>query len=85
LLDGQPRRTPWISMDDVKQKGAVVVWGMTTGSSQTKVWGGFELNAVPFDYAAAATDAAVQPTFDIPFYGEEVTLRVGWAIVAPGN
>ena len=71
LIDGDPRRAPWIDLRDLAVSGGVVVW--TTG----------DRNTIPEPYAAAAGDAAVQPPITVPMRigGDEVT--VGWAIIPP--
>ncbi|HZP77321.1 MAG TPA: glycosyltransferase family 39 protein [Pseudolabrys sp.] len=69
LIDGKPERTPWISLADLKAKGALVVW--TDG----------DLRTVPPQYQAIAKDAQVQEPFLLPFRRAGGTLNVGWAIL----
>jgi hypothetical protein len=69
LIDGNPRRAPWIDRVDLAANGGVVVW--TAG----------EPNAVPAAYAEAAADAAVQPPLTLPMRRGNGEVTVGWAII----
>jgi 4-amino-4-deoxy-L-arabinose transferase-like glycosyltransferase len=69
LIDGSPARAPWIDLDDLKHRGAVVVW--TSG----------DLQAMPPELRTA--DAAVQQPFTLPFRRGDQVLYVGWAILLP--
>jgi 4-amino-4-deoxy-L-arabinose transferase-like glycosyltransferase len=71
LIDGKPERAPWIDLDDLKRRGAVVVW--TTG----------DLQALPAELRTVAADAAVQQPFTLPFRRGDQVLYVGWAILLP--
>jgi len=71
LIDGEPRRAPWIDLDDLRQRGAVVVW---TDSDP---------NVMPTTLAAEASDARVQPPFTLLFRRGDQVLHVGWAIKYP--
>jgi len=71
LIDGEPRRAPWIDLDDLRKKGAVVVW--TEGDP----------GVVPAALAAVAGDARVQPPLALPFRRGDQVLHAGWAIVEP--
>jgi 4-amino-4-deoxy-L-arabinose transferase-like glycosyltransferase len=71
LIDGDPARAPWIDLDDLREKGAVVVW--TEGDKA----------ALPARFAAVASDAAVGAPFDLPMRRGAGTVDVGWAIVKP--
>lgn len=73
LIDGKPARAPWISLDDLKAKGALVVW--TDG----------DLRTLPLPYRAIAAGAQVQEPLLIPFRRGDWTLNVGWAIVPPAR
>ena len=71
LIDGLPARAPWIDLNDLHKKGAVVVW---TESDTTRL---------PTEFAAVAGNADVEAPFDLPMrrgYGE---IHVGWAILKP--
>jgi hypothetical protein len=71
LIDGDPRRAPWIDLGDLRSKGAVVVW--TDGDPRV----------MPMRLRNIAGDAQVQPPFTLPFRRGEGTLTVGWAILRP--
>ena len=55
LIDGDPRRAPWIDLGDLRSKGAVVVW--TDGDP----------SVMPVGLRGIAGDAQVQPPFTLPF------------------
>jgi hypothetical protein len=71
LIDGDPRRAPWIDLGDLRSKGAVVVW--TDGDPRV----------MPVHLRGIAGDAQVQPPFTLPFRRGEHVLTVGWAILRP--
>jgi len=71
LIDGNPRRAPWIDLGDLRSKGAVVVW--TSGDPAV----------MPVGLRAVAGDAQVQPPFTLPFRRGDQVLTVGWAILRP--
>lgn len=71
LIDGDPARAPWIDLNDVRARGAVVVW--TEG----------DLNVIPPRFRMIAAEAAVQPPFIVPFRRGDSNLNVGWAILLP--
>jgi 4-amino-4-deoxy-L-arabinose transferase-like glycosyltransferase len=71
LIDGSPRRAPWIDVGDLIARGAVVVW--TDG----------DLNVIPPALRTVAADATVQPPFTLPFRRGDQVLDVGWAILLP--
>jgi Dolichyl-phosphate-mannose-protein mannosyltransferase len=71
LIDGNPRRAPWIDLGDLRSKGAVVVW--TDGDPAI----------MPVGLRGIAGDAQVQPPFTLPFRRGDGTLTVGWAILRP--
>ena len=71
LVDGKPERAPWIDLNDLRARGAVVVW--TSG----------DLNAVPVELRTIAVDAAVQPPFELPYRRGGGSVSVGWAILLP--
>ncbi len=73
LIDGLPRRAPWIDLADLKAKGAVVVW--TESDPQV----------LPPAFAPVAAGAKVGAPFDLPFHRGGNVLHVGWAIVRPGK
>lgn len=71
LIDGDPRRAPWIDLGDLRSKGAVVVW--TDGDPKV----------MPVRLRSIAGDAQVQPPFTLPFRRGDHVLTVGWAILRP--
>jgi hypothetical protein len=71
LIDGKPARAPWIELNDLRARGAVVVW--TSG----------DLKAVPVEYRNIAADASVQPPFLLRDRRGDSSVNVGWAILLP--
>jgi hypothetical protein len=71
LIDGKPERAPWIDLNDLRGRGAVVVW--TSG----------DLKVLPVEFRNIAADAQVQPSFTLPFRRGDQILNVGWAILLP--
>jgi hypothetical protein len=71
LIDGNPRRAPWIDLADLKVRGAAVVWVVGDRTS------------VPPEYREAAPDAQVGPPFTLPNRNGIGAVEVGWAILPP--
>ncbi len=71
LIDGKPERAPWIDLNDLRSRGAVIVW---TNEDTDKV---------PPPYRTVAPDAAVQPSFVLPYRRGPGSVEIGWAIVLP--
>ncbi len=71
LIDGKPGRAPWIDLNDLHARGAVIVW---TDADTT---------VVPPMYRTVAPDAAVQPSFVLPYRRGTGSVEIGWAIVLP--
>ena len=71
LIDGLPRRAPWIDLADLKAKGAVVVW--TESDPQV----------LPAAFAPIAAGAELGAPFDLQFRRGGSVLHVGWAISKP--
>ena len=71
LIDGKPARAPWIDLNDLKARGAVVVW--TAG----------DLNVIPPEFRTIAGEAAVQPPFLLHDLRGDNNTNVGWAILLP--
>jgi hypothetical protein len=71
LIDGLPRRAPWIDMADLRKKGAMVVWS------------GGDTAQLPAQFASIAGNAEVGAPFDLPMRRGTGTLHVGWAILKP--
>jgi hypothetical protein len=74
FLDATPERTPWVNFDDVRRKGAIIVWP----ASDT-------VGAPPPEIAARFPD--LQPdqprVFERPVSGRLPVLRYGWAVIRP--
>ncbi len=71
LIDGKPARAPWIDLNDLRARGAVVVW--TAGDPRV----------IPPELRTIAADAAVQPPFTLPYRRGPGEVTVGWAILLP--
>jgi 4-amino-4-deoxy-L-arabinose transferase-like glycosyltransferase len=71
LIDGLPRRAPWIDLADLRARGAVLVW--TDGDPRV----------VPPSFAAVAPGAELGAPFDLPYHRGEGVVHVGWAILRP--
>lgn len=71
LIDGLPRRAPWIDMADLRARGAVLVWIDS------------DPHVLPPNFAAVAPGAEIGPPFDLPFQRGNGTVHVGWAILKP--
>ncbi len=74
--DADPSRTPWVTADDIRNKGAIVVWLAADTSP-----------APPPDIKIYFPDLVpeVPRTFDRPVQGRLPLLRVGWAVIRPGS
>ena len=74
LIDGKPERAPWIDLEDLKAKGAVVVFWQ-------------DLHAMPPEFKAIADGAVVQPPIELCYLRADLRgdpiVRVGWAILYP--
>jgi 4-amino-4-deoxy-L-arabinose transferase-like glycosyltransferase len=71
LIDGDPRRAPWIDLGDLAASGGVVVW--TASDART----------LPDTYAAVARNAVVQPPLTLPMRRGNGEVTVGWGIIPP--
>jgi hypothetical protein len=67
-------RSPWIDADDIREKGAVIVWP-TSDTAGTP----------PPDITANFADLVpeVPRTFERPVQGRLPLLRIGWAVIRP--
>jgi 4-amino-4-deoxy-L-arabinose transferase-like glycosyltransferase len=76
LFDAAPERSPWVTADDIRSKGAVVVW-LAADTTPTP----------PPDIKAYFPDLVpeVPHTFDRPVQGRMAPLRIGWAVIRPGS
>ena len=70
LIDGLPQRAPWIDLNDLRKKGAVVVWEEDAAH-------------MPAEFAAVATGAEAGTPFDLPMRRGDGHIHVGWAILKP--
>jgi hypothetical protein len=71
LIDGSPRRAPWIDLGDLKARGAVVVW--TEGDPRV----------LPVAFRDIALDAEIQEPFSLPYLRGAGAVPVGWAVLRP--
>ncbi|HEX2656515.1 MAG TPA: glycosyltransferase family 39 protein [Xanthobacteraceae bacterium] len=73
LIDGDPHRAPWIDLNDLKAKGAIVVW--SEGEPQV----------IPLGFANAASGAQIQPPLKLRYRRGEGEMTIGWAIIPPAK
>jgi hypothetical protein len=75
-FDADPARSPWVTPDDIRQKGAVVVW-VTADTNP----------APPADIQQRFPDLVpeVPRAFDRPVRGRLPILRIGWGMIRPGS
>ncbi|MGC1359431.1 MAG: glycosyltransferase family 39 protein [Xanthobacteraceae bacterium] len=71
LIDGSPRRAPWIDLSDLEAKGAVLVW--TDGDPRV----------MPEAFATVAPGVTPSEPFELQYHRGEGTVHVGWAILPP--
>jgi hypothetical protein len=71
LVDGEPQRAPWIDLNDLRAKGAAVVW---TDSDPHRL---------PAKFKDVAAGAVVQPSFTLAYRRGPGQVTVGWAILPP--
>ncbi len=73
-LDASPRRTPWVTADDIRRKGAVVVWPTPDTRAEA-----------PPAIAARFPDlvAEVPHAFERAFQGRLPLLRIGFGVIRP--
>jgi hypothetical protein len=71
-----PARSPWISAQDIRDKGAVIVWS-ATGTNPTP----------PPEITARFPDLVpeVPRTFPRPVRGRQPPLFIGWGVIRPAN
>ena len=76
FFDADPARSPWVTADDIRKKGAIVVW-LTADTTPTP----------PPDIKAYFPDlvAEVPRIFERPVQGRLPLLRVGWGVIRPGS
>jgi hypothetical protein len=75
FLDATPERSPWVTMNDIATKGAIVVWPTndTAGTPPAAIKEHFP-DLVP---------EAVPRAFERPVQGSLPLLRIGWALIRP--
>ena len=71
LIDGLPRRAPWIDLEDLRDKGAMLIWTQS------------DPGQVPAAFAAIAPGAELGAPFDLPMRRGDGVAHVGWAILKP--
>jgi hypothetical protein len=76
FFDADPAHSPWVTADDIRKKGAVVVW---LAPDTTPV--------PPPDIKAYFPDlvAEVPRAFNRPVEGRLPTLWIGWGVIRPGS
>jgi hypothetical protein len=74
FIDADPRRAPWVSEDDIRAKGAIVVWPLTDAA-------GTPPSAVRTRYPDLVPE--VPRGFERSVHGRLPLLRVGWALLRP--
>jgi len=74
FLPASPARSPWVTLDDIKTKGAILVWP-TTDTAGTP----------PAVIRARFPDLVpeVPRAFERPIAGQLGLLRIGWAMIRP--
>ena len=73
LIDGDPRRAPWIDLGDLRARGAIVVW--TDGDSDPRV--------LPLNFRNIAGDAEIQEPLALPYRRGKGEAVFGWALLRP--
>jgi hypothetical protein len=73
-LDATPERSPWVTRDAIRSKGAIVVWPTTdtAGAPPAAIKERFP-DLVP----------EVPRAFERPVQGRLPLLRIGWAVIRP--
>jgi hypothetical protein len=76
FFDADPARSPWVTADDIRKKGAVVVW-MSADTTPTP----------PPDIKAYFPDLVpeVPRAFERPVRGRLPVLWIGWGVIRPGS
>jgi hypothetical protein len=73
-LDATPERTPWITADDVRRKGAVLVWPNDDTRAEVPV-------GIATRFPGLVAD--VPRAFERPVQGRLPLLRIGWGVIRP--
>ncbi|MFZ0607257.1 MAG: glycosyltransferase family 39 protein [Xanthobacteraceae bacterium] len=76
FFDADPARSPWVTADDIRKKGAVVVWLSADTTPRP-----------PPDIKAYFPDLVpeVPRAFDRPVQGRLPVLWIGWGMIRPGS
>jgi hypothetical protein len=74
LLDATPERSPWVTVNDIKVKGGIVVWPTTDTAG-----------APPADVKARFPDLIPElpRAFERRVQGQLTLLRLGWGVIRP--
>jgi 4-amino-4-deoxy-L-arabinose transferase-like glycosyltransferase len=73
-FDATPDRSPWVTMDDIRAKGALVVWPTTDTAGAPPA-------ALKERFPEIVPE--VPRAFERPMQGRLPLLRIGWAIIRP--
>jgi hypothetical protein len=74
FLEATPERSPWVSIRDVRTKGAIVVWPTTDTA-------GTPPQAIKEDFPDIVPE--VPRAFERAVQGRLPLLRIGWAVIRP--
>ena len=74
LIDGLPARAPWLDLNDIRAKGAIVVWTAFNGGDTAHI---------PAQLAAMAPNAQVGAPLELPMRRGPGAIHVGWALLRP--
>lgn len=76
FFDADPERSPWVTVEDIRRKGAVVVWPASDTNPTP-----------PPDIKTYFPDLIpeVPHTFERPVRGRLSLLRIGWGVIRPQN
>ncbi len=83
LVDGSAKRSPWIDLDDLRARGAVVVWVTGDPNGVLPLWTVGDPDILPQMYVAVAGDAEKQPGLTLPLHFGAGVTRIGWAVLRP--
>jgi 4-amino-4-deoxy-L-arabinose transferase-like glycosyltransferase len=73
-LDAAPRRSPWVTADDIRRRGAVVVWPSVDTRSEVPP-------AIAARFPGLVAD--VPRAFEREVQGRLPLLRIGWGVIRP--
>jgi hypothetical protein len=73
-LEAAPKRSPWVSIDDIRTKGAIVVWPTTDTAGAPPA-------AIKQDFPDIVPE--VPRAFERTVQGRLPLLRIGWALIRP--